>query len=81
LPWTSLSGGSDEDFERCGVAQEGRGARGEPVGARLEEHDEVTDVGTWQRDAVAEQVERRAEAANDAVSSAGSSARLPTMMG
>ena len=48
------------------MAEESGGAGREAVGAGLEHDDEVADLRSGQLDLVAEQVERRAQAADDA---------------
>src|SRR6266511_2364023 len=54
----------DEHLDGRRVAQEGRRAGRQPVCAGLEHDDEVTDLGPGDRDVVAEQVERGAQAAD-----------------
>ena len=57
--------GSQEHLGRFGVAQEGGRARRESIGPGLEDHDQVPDIGRWQRDAVTKKVQRGAEPADD----------------
>ena len=65
------------------MAQKGGRAGREAVGAGLEDDDQVADVGPWQGHIVGEQVERRAQAADDADSLRGAlaRARLPIATG
>src|SRR3970040_1513670 len=46
------------------VAKECRGARGEAVSSRLENHDQIADIGLRHFHVVGEQVERRAKRAD-----------------
>src|SRR3546814_14295923 len=56
---------SDEHFARRSLPQKRRRARARAIGARLKDRDQVADVGTRQRDLIAEPVERGAEPADD----------------
>ena len=72
----------DQHLDRRRMAEERGRARGQPVGAGLEDHDQVADLGPGQRDVVGEQVERRAQAADDADLSVGLAVgRLPIATG
>src|SRR3954451_8800467 len=57
---------SDQDLDRRRVAEKARRAGGQAVCARLEDHDEIADVGPGQAGAVREHVEWRAEAPDHA---------------
>ncbi len=46
------------------MAEESRRASGEPVGSRLEHHDQVPDVGLCHFHAVGEQIDWRAQRAD-----------------
>ena len=48
------------------MTEEGVGARGQAVGTRLKDDDQVADLGARQLDTVAENIEGGAQAADDA---------------
>src|SRR4249919_775263 len=46
------------------MSQEGSGAGGESIGASLEQHDQISDLGVWQSYIVAQQVQGCAQTAD-----------------
>src|SRR5690242_1122534 len=70
-PMSAFIVGSDQDLDGSGMAQEVDRACGQAIGAGLEDDDEVADLGARQFHLVGQEIERRAETADDARRLAG----------